>query len=362
LRGVIGGNTSSSGVTHPTSVTVNGTPVRINKLLGEGGYAYVFAATRTGADGTSRSVALKRFVVRDADALSSVLSEIELLRALSPHPRIVAYVDHQRVSSQKSGVPAGGSAASRSSLLPSEEDVGAAGDVWLVMEMAAGSLRAEADRRIADFQKEKGSSSARLAPFTAAEIRRILADVCEALAQVHGMRPPVAHNDLKLENILMTSDGRYQLCDFGSARPYSITCKTALQVNKAEALLDATMTVLYRPPEACDLWQGITVDTQADTWAMGVMLYSLLAGAMPFDANPRQVLAVQYEPLSAELRANADFRPLCDLCTQGLLVQDPAQRLNLDGLTTRLHEIDPATVPQPTRLGDVRRVMPPMPA
>jgi serine/threonine protein kinase len=368
LRGFIGVGSAAS-TSYPASIVVNGATIRIRKLLGEGGYAFVFAATRyapleedASASGSGISagqdVALKRFVTRDAEALSTVLTEIELHRALSPHPTVVNYIDHQRVRAEAGA--AGRRYSSNSSLLPCEEDSHAVGDVWLVMEMATGSLREVVDKRVADFAKETQTTAAPLAPFTPGEIKRILVDIVDCLAHLHSQRPPVAHHDLKFENILIGTTGKHQLCDFGSARRNSITCKTALQVNRGETMLDATMTMLYRPPEACDLWQGGTVDTQADLWALGVLLYTMLTGKMPFDANPRQILAGQYEPIPADVSASEEYKALCDLCVNGLLVADPSLRLDVDGVSAKLHALDPLLAPKPHKIGNVRAVMPPI--
>jgi AP2-associated kinase len=363
LRFIFVGAGGPAAPRHPTTVTVNGATLRIDKLLGEGGYAYVFSATRADPDtGESTKVALKRFVVRDAEALSNVMTEIELHKALSPHATIVNYIDHQRTRITAAERAAAGAGHSRASLIPSEEDAGSAGDVWLVLELApGGSLRSVADQRLEVFAREQQSSAAPVAPFTAAEIKKIVADVLRCLAHLHGQRPPVAHHDVKLENVLIGADGRYKLCDFGSAKRHSITARSALQVNKAEAILDASMTMLYRPPEACDLWQAVTIDTQADMWALGVMMYTLLAGKMPFDANPRQIIAMQYDPLPQPLREHPEYKDLCDLCIGGLLVQDPARRLDVDAASARLHNIDPAVMPTPFQLGNVRAKMQPMP-
>ena len=53
--------------------------------------------------------------------------------------------------------------------------------------------------------------------FTEDEVLNIFCDVLEAIGKLHHTNPPIAHRDLKVENILIHDANRYVLCDFGSA-------------------------------------------------------------------------------------------------------------------------------------------------
>jgi len=337
-------------------VVINGFTVKITGLLGEGGYAYVYSATR-GGDATNNRCAAKRFIVRDADVLVKILKEIDLHKSLSPNPYIVNYVDHQRFSNAMAPAGRVQSNGARSSMVPSEEDIGSSGEVWLLMELGVDSLK-----RIVDERLSQHDSASTKPPFERREIMKILSDLCHGLAHLHGQKPAMAHHDVKLENVVLGANKKYKLCDFGSIRRTSVTCHSAAQVNRADSELDQTMTLLYRAPEACDLWQGVTVDTQADMWALGVILYVLLMGKMPFDANPRQILANQYQPLPAALKDSEEFGPLVHLLTHGLLVVDPNTRIDVVELSARLHSLDAEAMPTPIVLpeGSGRRSMEPM--
>jgi eukaryotic-like serine/threonine-protein kinase len=99
---------------------------------------------------------------------------------------------------------------------------------------------------------------------------RIVVDVCRGLDYAH--KRGVVHRDVKPANIRILSDGTVKLVDFGIAH-----------------LTDSTMTqtglVLGTPSYmAPEILAGGRVDHRADMWAVGVVLYELLAGARPYDA------------------------------------------------------------------------------
>jgi tetratricopeptide (TPR) repeat protein len=95
--------------------------------------------------------------------------------------------------------------------------------------------------------------------------------VCAALSHAH--EHGIVHRDLKPENILLGEDGTAKLVDFGLARPI------ASRVTSAGAI---TGTVFYLAPEQA---MGQPVDGRADLYALGVILYELVAGRLPFEAE-----------------------------------------------------------------------------
>jgi len=95
------------------------------------------------------------------------------------------------------------------------------------------------------------------------------------------------HRDLKPENILVDTDGRVRIVDFGLAKLKGVTKLT---------LRSSTLgTLHYMSPEQ---FQGTNVDERADIWAVGVILYQMLTGKLPFEGEYEA--AVMYSVLNEE--------------------------------------------------------------
>ena len=100
-------------------------------------------------------------------------------------------------------------------------------------------------------------------------------DICRGLDFAHKMG--VVHRDVKPANIRLTRDGTVKILDFGIAR---LRGSEATDPNLTQAGM-VLGTPSYLSPE---LVQGAKVDPHADMWAVGVILYEMLAGRRPFEA------------------------------------------------------------------------------
>jgi tRNA A-37 threonylcarbamoyl transferase component Bud32 len=100
----------------------------------------------------------------------------------------------------------------------------------------------------------------------------------QALAAAHSRTPPVVHRDLKPDNVMILSDGRVKVMDFGIAK--------VLQ-SYSNATSQSFGTPQYMSPEQID---ARAVDARADLFALGLLLWEMLAGRPPFVADSPRVL------------------------------------------------------------------------
>ncbi len=103
--------------------------------------------------------------------------------------------------------------------------------------------------------------------------------VCDAVQ--HGHQNGIIHRDLKPANILVDSAGQPKIIDFGVARATNADLSIATQHTCTGQLIG---TVQYMSPEQCD-GDPQKVDTRSDVYSLGVVLYELLTGSLPYKAT-----------------------------------------------------------------------------
>jgi len=109
------------------------------------------------------------------------------------------------------------------------------------------------------------------------DVLRLFAEVCDAIS--FGHQKGVIHRDLKPDNVLVDLYGRPKVIDFGVARATDPDLDTSSVPTRAGQLIG---TVQYMSPEQLEGNPG-DVDTRSDVHALGVLLYELLCGRLPFD-------------------------------------------------------------------------------
>jgi serine/threonine-protein kinase len=116
---------------------------------------------------------------------------------------------------------------------------------------------------------------------------RVAADIASALAEAH--RRGVVHRDLKPENVMVSNDGgRVRVLDFGLARlstpedpsSYAETIPGTDTLSHNETGIAGTP--LYMAPEQ---WVGAGTNTATDVWALGIIIYEMVTGQVPFVAG-----------------------------------------------------------------------------
>jgi len=108
---------------------------------------------------------------------------------------------------------------------------------------------------------------------------QLFAKVCDAVR--HGHQKGIIHRDLKPANILVDSAGEPKVIDFGVARATdSDIAVTTLRTDVGQLI----GTLQYMSPEQCDA-DVHEIDTRSDVYALGVVLYELLTGELPYEAT-----------------------------------------------------------------------------
>src|SRR4029453_14289393 len=123
-------------------------------------------------------------------------------------------------------------------------------------------------------------------PIPLRDIAGVLGDVAAGLAVAHAA--DIVHRDLKPANIILTRNGPAKILDFGLAKMMSIDQPTMTRMTASGTTVG---TVAYMSPEQA---LGEAVDQRTDVWALGVMLYEMLTGWLPFKAGnaPATLLAI----------------------------------------------------------------------
>ncbi len=173
--------------------------------------------------------------------------------------------------------------------------------VFLVMEYCPlGDLRRYINRR---------------GPLSEHQARLFLGHMALAVKKMHSM--DLIHRDLKLENLVIDSSFRLKIADFGCARR---------QISKT--LNTITGSYAYGAPE---LFRGDHYDgRKTDVWSMGVVLYAMLVGQLPFNDKGR-LRNLLWERMRVPSLPHRLSRNCCDLIRK-MLTYDPSHRISLNSL------------------------------
>ncbi|KAK5069874.1 Ark- serine/threonine protein kinase [Lithohypha guttulata] len=287
-----------------TKVQVGSHRVVIDKYLSEGGFAHVYVVTLPRpVDGSAKAV-LKRVAVPGKDHLANMRNEVETMKRLRGHKHIVKYIDSHASSLKNGGY-----------------------EVFLLMEWCDGG-------GLIDFMNTRLQNR-----LTEPEIIKIFTDVADGVACMHYLKPALLHRDLKVENVLISTNGStrtFKLCDFGSAAPARPAATTAAEGRLIEDDVKRHTTLQYRSPEMIDVYRKQPIDEKSDIWALGCFLYKLCYYTTPFEAVGQNAI------LNASFKypGYPRFSDELKLLVATMLQEQPSRRPNIYQVLAKASKLD----------------------
>ena len=223
--------------------TALGGRYRLDAQIGRGGMSTVYRAFDTVLE---RPVAIKlmhREIATDSDQLERFRREARAVAQLS-HPHIVTVIDAGE-----------------------EPDAAGGGTPYIVFEYVEGETLKELMRR--------------MGPLEIAEAIAYAIEIARALGAAH--EHYIVHRDVKPQNVLLSADGDAKITDFGIART----------LTEQGLTLDGRVlgTTDYVSPEQA---LGQSVTGQSDVYSLGVVLYEMLAGSVPFTGETPVAVAMRH--------------------------------------------------------------------
>ena len=253
-----------------------GSRYAVERELGRGGMATVYLA-HDRREGTSVALKLLHADVAPLVGAERFAREIRITSALR-HPGIVSVLD----SGEIGGCP------------------------FYTMPYVEGESLA---RRIA-----------RERQLPVAEALRIAGEVADALGAAHARG--FVHRDIKPENILLAADGRTMLADFGIARIVDAAAGGEQRITASGVSLGS---VLYMSPEQAT---GGDADLRSDVYALGGVLYEMLAGQPPFTGSSPQAILARHlaDPVPSLRTVRPSVGPALERAVMRALAKVPADR------------------------------------
>ncbi len=261
----------------------------VTGVLGRGAMGVVYKGVQRGIDRTVAIKVLKRELTDQEDLVERFRREAQAASMLqSPHT--VTLYDFGQ-----------------------DDD----GTFYLVMELLEGETL--------------GTRIARRGRLGWVESLEIVAQVCGSLGEAH--EKGIIHRDLKPDNVfLATVEGgreRAKVVDFGIARLTQTEAGPQSTLTQTGAIFG---TPHYMSPEQA---QGLRVGTRSDIYSLGVVLFEMLAGRRPFEADRLMLIIGQHvstpPPSVREIRSEAEVPEAVEELVQIMLAKEPGDRFQNAG-------------------------------
>lgn len=262
----------------------------ITEVVGVGGMAYVFKAFDKVCN---RVVAVK--ILKD-----EFMSDAQFRRRFTNESKAITMLSHNNIVDVY--------------------DVSLEGDtLYIVMEYIDGVT-------LKEYMEKKGMLSD-------AEALHFIKQILKGLAHAH--ERGIVHRDIKPHNIILLKDGTIKITDFGIARLTKFDTQT---------ISDMTIgSVHYISPEQAS---GDRTDERSDIYSVGIILYEMLTGKLPFEADTAVAVALMQVQAQPELPSeiNPDLSQGLEDITLKAIMKDPAIRYQSSGAILAdiaMYEADP---------------------